>query len=100
MSTRAVPTSIRIFDKEYVISCSEEERAGLHQSAAYLSEKMQEAHDGGKALGTERIAVMAALNVVHDHLQLVQETKSKTSLIDASLRRITDQIDISLGRRY
>ena len=99
MSPRTVPTSIRIFGKEYVISCLEEEQAELHQSAAYLSEKMQEAHDSGKALGTERIAVMAALNIIHDHLQLVQETQSKTSLINASLRHIIDKIDTSLSRR-
>ncbi|MCH9671135.1 MAG: cell division protein ZapA [Gammaproteobacteria bacterium] len=99
MSSEPVPTSIRILEKEYVISCPEDEQAELQESAAYLNERMLEAREGGKALGTERIAVMAALNIIHDHLRLVRDSEDTHSSLDESIRRISDRIDTSLSRR-
>lgn len=62
-------TKVQILDKDYLIACPEEERPALHQSAAYLDEKMREIRASGKIHGLERIAVMAALNIAHEFLQ-------------------------------
>jgi len=40
MSTPTTAT-LQILDKEYRVSCTEEERAGLESSARFLDEKMQ-----------------------------------------------------------
>ena len=37
-------------------------------SVAYLDQKMREIKEGGKIAGTDRIAVMAALNIAHELL--------------------------------
>ncbi|MEM7253859.1 MAG: cell division protein ZapA [Pseudomonadota bacterium] len=99
MSSEAIPTSIRILEKEYVISCLEEEQAELHESAEFLNARMQEAREAGKALGTERIAVLAALNIIHDYLRLQRDSAEQVSTFDEGIRRISDRIDSSLGRR-
>ena len=39
-------------------------------ATAVLNKKMKEIRDGGKVVGNERIAIMAALNIAHEHLQL------------------------------
>jgi cell division protein ZapA len=44
------------------------ERDSLLVSVAYLDKKMREIRDAGKIVGTERIAVMAALNIAHELL--------------------------------
>lgn len=61
--------SVSILGKEFMIACSDEERPGLIAAAKYLDKKMKEIHDSGRVLGTERCAVMAALNITHELLQ-------------------------------
>jgi len=99
VSGEPVPTSIQILDKEYVVSCPEEERDALLESAVLLDEKMREARDGGHVLGTERIAVMAALNIIHEYLELQRETKSRRDFLHRGIKRLEARIAESLGRR-
>jgi len=68
--------SINILGKEYLISCVDDERQSLLSSAEYLDSKMREIRDAGKVIGTDRIAVMAALNIAHE---LLAETDTSGS---------------------
>ena len=61
--------SVRILEKEYHVACPLEERPALLDSAEYLNRKMREIRDSGKVIGLDRIAVMAALNIVNELLQ-------------------------------
>jgi cell division protein ZapA len=38
------------------------------RAVEYLDARMREVHDGGKVIGFERVAVLAALNITHDLL--------------------------------
>ncbi|MFK8329044.1 cell division protein ZapA [Pseudomonas sp. BJa5] len=60
--------TVQILDKEYSIICPPEERSNLISAARYLDGKMREIRSGGKVIGADRIAVMAALNITHDLL--------------------------------
>lgn len=60
---------VQILGKEYPISCPEEEQHDLLIAARYLDEKMRQIRNTGRVIGTERIAVMAALNIAHELLQ-------------------------------
>ena len=62
-----------ILDKEYQFSCPKEEEEALIKSAQYLSKNMREIRDSGKVIGTDRIAVMAALNLTDQFLKLNTE---------------------------
>ena len=61
--------SVKILEKEYHVACPPEERPALLDSAEYLNRKMREIRDSGKVIGLDRIAVMAALNIVNELLQ-------------------------------
>ena len=63
------PVSVEILDKEYLVSCTEEEKASLLESARLLNERMRQVRDSGKVLGVERMAVITALNVIHEFTQ-------------------------------
>ncbi len=63
-----LPISVTILDKEYKIACPPGEQAALLESAAYLDRKMREIRDKGSIIGSERIAVIAALNITHELL--------------------------------
>ncbi len=99
MSTPANPVTIRVFDKEYVVACPPEERDSLVESARILDRRMREARDGGKAIGTERMAVMAALNIIHEMLQGRAEQARFEAGLASEVQRLGDKIGAALGRR-
>ncbi len=52
----------------YKVACSDDEREALLSAVAYLDRKMSEIKSAGKVGSSERIAVMAALNITHELL--------------------------------
>ncbi len=60
--------NISIMDKEYKIACPPGEQSALLESAEYLDSKMREVRDTGSIIGSERIAVITALNIAHELL--------------------------------
>ena len=73
--------SVRIMDKEYVVACPYDERSALLDAAEFLNARMREIRDGGKVVGLDRIAVMAALNLAHEFLKgKDRETKLDTGV--------------------
>jgi len=63
------PIKVSLLGKEYPISCPRDEEHNLLQAARYLDEKMRAIRDNGRVIGTERVAVMAALNIAHELMQ-------------------------------
>lgn len=80
MSNKALPVNVTIMDKEYKIACPSGEQAALIASAEYLDSKMREVRDNGSIIGSERIAVITALNIAHE---LLNSNKSAEDLEDA-----------------
>jgi len=69
VSRESDAVKIQIMDKEYMVTCSEEEREELVASANHLSDKMSEIRSSGKVVGVDRIAVMAGLNLAHEAIK-------------------------------
>lgn len=66
------PVSVSILDREFLIACTPEERPGLIAAASYLDGKMREVRNAVRAPGLDRIAVLAALNIAHELIDLRQ----------------------------
>lgn len=62
--------TINVMGREFRVAAPEGEERQLVASVELLNKKMKEIRDGGKVVGNERIAIMAALNIAHEHLQL------------------------------
>ncbi len=90
------PINVTLLDKEYLIACSEEERDILHRAIELLNQKMREVKSSGKVIGSERIAVMAALHIAHEFLQYKDRNESYTSNVDNLIRRLQSKIDDAL----
>ena len=97
--TDAIPVTINIMDKEYVVSCPVGEEESLRESARVLGERMNSARDGGKTLGTERIAVVTALNFVHEYLTAERQRAAEAEAVDAGITMLAERIDAAIGRR-
>jgi len=90
--------TIHILDKEYMIACTEDERHDLQRSADYLDTKMREIRDSGKIIGSDRIAVMAALNISHELLTQGGGTTQTDTSVGTRIRSIQEKIDDALYR--
>jgi cell division protein ZapA len=90
------PINVTLLDKEYLIACSEEERDVLHRAIELLNHKMREVKSSGKVIGSERVAVMAALHIAHELLQYKDRNESYTSSVDNLIRRLQNKIDDAL----
>jgi len=82
---------VTLLGRPYRIACGEGEREELLQAVAYLDGKMNEIKKAGKVAGTDRIAVMAALNIAHELLSTrvggfdIGQTKRRIAAIEATL---------------
>lgn len=94
MSADVKQVLVRILGKEFMVGCPAEEQEELLESARLLDRKMREIRDGGKVIGTERIAVMAALNIAHE---LVKREHTPRNAVDPALAdrllALQDRID-------
>ena len=95
MSKQGEAITIEILDKQYTVSCPPEEKQALLESAKILNDRLKEVRGGGKVLGTERMAVMTALNVIHEYT-LLQKAHTQ---VDDTLERLRGKISQAIGRR-
>ncbi|HYT16617.1 MAG TPA: cell division protein ZapA [Burkholderiales bacterium] len=68
MSSKPKTLDVSIMGHTYKVACSDDEREALLSAVAYLDRKMSEIKSAGKVGSSERIAVMAALNITHELL--------------------------------
>ena len=99
MSKNRQGVSITLLDKEYVVGCSEDEKSNLIASASYLNTKMVEQRDTGKVVGSEKIAVMAALNVTSEYLHMSNQNNSEKEAYRTNISRISEKITRALTFR-
>ena len=92
----SVPVSVHIMDKEYRIGCKEGEREGLMASAQYVDRRMREIRQSGRVIGSDRIAVMAALNIAHELLQHRQVLGRSEEAIGERIRSLQKKIESAL----
>lgn len=90
--------AISILGKEYLIACPDNERSDLIKSADYLDKKMREIRDAGKVIGTDRIAVMAALNITNELLHDHKGTPASSTEVEGRIKSMQQKIEDALFR--
>ena len=94
MSADPKGMQVNIMGRDFRIACTPDEQKPLLEAVEYLNRKMQEIKDQGKITGTERIAIMAALNISHEFLTTrmgsfdVSEFKRRMSHIETTLDQV------------
>jgi len=83
---------VSIMGRDFCITCPDEERDELLKAVAYLDKKMREIRDSGKVIGSERVAIMAALNITHELLIARREEGFDTE----EFRRRIDRMQAAL----
>ena len=75
------------------------ETEALLESAKLLNSRMREVRESGKVLGTERMAVMTALNVIHEFSTRKVTQDGVISSAAAQLERLENKILEAIPRR-
>ncbi|MEE8365134.1 MAG: cell division protein ZapA [Gammaproteobacteria bacterium] len=88
----AQPISVSILDKDYKIACPTGEQPALLASAKYLDSKMREVRDSGNIIGSERVAVITALNITNDLLNSSQIDKDISQDLSPRLKNLESKI--------
>ena len=91
MSTKST-VEVKILDKEYLVTCPQQEQEALQRSARHLDQKMREIRNSGKVFGTDRIAVMAALNITNELLQRDTMPEDTSGLLKAMDEKISSAL--------
>jgi cell division protein ZapA len=97
MSKDISDTSIEIMGKSYQIKCPESEVNALRRSAQYLEEKMRIMRESG-VLSVDRVAVITALNVIHQLLTLEQQKSHYTQTINQRLLELQSKVENALAQ--
>ncbi|MGH1460501.1 MAG: cell division protein ZapA [Neptuniibacter sp.] len=92
----AQAVTVKLLDKEFSFNCPADSEHELRSSAQFLNEKMLEIRKSGRVLGLERIAVMAALNLAHDIIQMKEQ---HTESIEDRLRYLGNKIDLAMTEK-
>jgi cell division protein ZapA len=100
MSEKAKALDVSIMGRNYRVTCADEEREALLAAVAFFDRKMSEIKAASKVAGTERIAVMAALNIANELLSVklgggfdIAELKRRMNSVQSKLDQALSQQD-------
>ncbi|HAT25697.1 MAG TPA: cell division protein ZapA [Gammaproteobacteria bacterium] len=97
MNEQSTAMQVKILDKEYQVNCPPADQEALIKSVQYLDENMRKIKGRGNIHGTEKIAVMAALNITHDMLRknrMINDTRHSTA---QQVKGLEDKIDMAIA---
>ena len=90
--TESKKVGIKILNRQYQISCPEHAEPDLHEAAEYLSEKMAELQADTRLINAEHLAVMAALNIIHELFALKASKEAYTLDISDKIERLSQKL--------
>lgn len=86
---------VSILGKEYSVVCGADQRDALQKAAGHLNDRMQQIQKGGKVIGVERCAIMAALNITYELLELKDKT-AHSSQVTSQLQALTQKLEAAV----
>ncbi|CAH0992872.1 Cell division protein ZapA [Sinobacterium norvegicum] len=90
--------TVNILDRDYQISCGEEQQQELSDSAKKLDQSMRDIRNGGKVIGLERIAIMAGLNLSHELIQQGNQDSGLESKQQQRIRALNIKLDKAIAK--
>jgi cell division protein ZapA len=86
---------VSILGKEYSVVCGLDQKEALRRAASHLDDRMRHIQKSGKVIGTERCAIMAALNITHELLEL-KEKNAHSSQVNTQLQALKKKLEAAV----
>ncbi len=87
------PVNVKILDREYTVGVEPGEREGLTAAAHLLDARMREIRGGNRMAAIDRVAVLAALNLAHELLQLRSQSEQRDQALNQTLGELNRKLD-------
>lgn len=87
------PVNVKILDREYTVGVEPGEREGLTAAAHLLDARMREIRGGNRMAAIDRVAVLAALNLAHELLQLRSHSEQRDQALNQTLGELNRKLD-------
>jgi cell division protein ZapA len=87
------PVNVKILDREFTVGVDAEGREGLMAAAHLLDARMREIRGNNKMAALDRVAVLAALNLAHELIQLKSGDQSQGAEISRTLGEMNQKLD-------
>ncbi|HDD53154.1 MAG: hypothetical protein DRI92_01310 [Aquificota bacterium] len=88
---------VRIFNKNYALKTSSESMDDLLKYAAYVDEKMKEVAQEGRLVSTEKIALVAALNIAAEYFKVKKELEKLEEDIERKIGQLIHLVEQAGG---
>ncbi len=85
--------SIKIMDRAYTVKCPASEATDLHEAAKYVDDQMRKVRQAHAVTSTDRIAVVAALNICQELLKLKKQYNQNVDMVDQRIRGLQSRIE-------
>src|SRR5262245_21240761 len=96
MTDNSVSTVIQLLGKPYSIKSPESALQTLQQAAEYLDKQTALVKDSGKAINLERIAIITALNIAHQLLQMDHQKSNMVTKINQRISELQDKLESAM----
>jgi cell division protein ZapA len=90
------PISVQILDKEYLIACPPAEAEDLQRAATLLNQRLKQIREQGKVMGTERLLIMAALNMANELSKGATREERSTAELGTRMRGMRERVERAL----
>ncbi len=84
--------------KIYYVKCPPTELEALQQATNYVEKKLTTINESSQVLGSERVAIIAALNIAHELLLSKQEKNSDIKRVHHKVSQLQQKVDEALAR--
>lgn len=91
--------AVKILDRTYHIKCQPEAASELQSAAACLNQEMDKVKKSGKVNSTERTAIVAALNLAHELMQVKKQQNGNIERVGEEIKLIQERIQQFLGAK-
>jgi len=87
------PVNVKILDREYTVGVEPSERDSLVAAAQLLDARMREVRGSNRMAALDRVAVLAALNLAHELLQLRGQAETRDQALAQTLGELNRKLD-------
>lgn len=87
------PVNVKVLDREFTVGCEPDERDKLMAAAQFLDARMREVRGSNRMAALDRVAVLTALNLAAELLQIKQQDGSQDQAIVRTLGEMSRKLD-------
>jgi len=87
------PVNVKILDREFTVGVEANERDSLMAAAHLLDARMREIRGSNRMAALDRVAVLTALNLAHELLQLKQAAEQRDVALNRTLGDLNRKLD-------